>query len=67
MGIIEELSDDDAGICPVCNKVAENKCTACKLIFYCNKECQKKHWKGGHKFECKKLPYKASVTLRYDH
>ena len=67
MGVIEELGDEDVGICPVCSKTAENKCTACKEIFYCNRECQKKHWKT-HKFECKSLPYKVIYTnaVTYD-
>ena len=58
MGLIEEF-DDDAGLCPMCQKTAETKCTACKEVFYCSKGCQKKHWKE-HKFECKKLPYKVN-------
>ena len=59
MGLIEELEDNDAGNCPVCNKVAQNKCTGCNAgIFYCTRECQKKHWKT-HKFDCKSLPYKV--------
>ena len=38
---------------------AENKsdlltCSRCKVIMYCNINCQKRHWKeGGHKQECK--------------
>ena len=58
MGGIEELEDSDVGHCPMCKKVAENKCTACKEVFYCSRECQKKHWKT-HKIECKSLPYKV--------
>ena len=27
-------------------------CSACKATFYCSKECQKRHWKNGHKAEC---------------
>ena len=40
---------------------AENKsnlltCARCKVIMYCNINCQKKHWKeGGHKPECKEI------------
>ena len=31
-------------------------CARCKVIFYCNVNCQKKHWKeGGHKQECKDI------------
>ena len=27
------------------------KC-ACKQVYYCNKKCQKKHWKNCHKIDC---------------
>lgn len=56
MGQIEELNDDQ-DFCAACKKAAETKCTNCRKVFYCSKECQKKHWKE-HKFECKSLPYK---------
>ena len=63
MGLIEEY-DEDEGPCPMCQKTARNKCTACKEVFYCSKGCQKKHWKQ-HKFECKgmKLPYRVSLYI----
>jgi hypothetical protein len=28
-------------------------CAQCKTFSYCSKECQVKHWKAGHKLECK--------------
>jgi len=56
MGIVEELPED-CGTCPACGKIAETKCTGCKQIYYCNRDCQKKHWKQ-HKPECKALPYR---------
>jgi TPR repeat protein len=28
------------------------KCGQCKAIKYCDKKCQKKHWKMGHKVDC---------------
>ena len=57
MGQIEEL-DEDQDICSQCQKTAKTKaCTACRAVYYCCKECQKKHWKE-HKFQCKALPYK---------
>eukprot|EP00548_Thalassiothrix_antarctica_P009118 CAMPEP_0194157676 /NCGR_PEP_ID=MMETSP0152-20130528/72882_1 /TAXON_ID=1049557 /ORGANISM="Thalassiothrix antarctica, Strain L6-D1" /LENGTH=380 /DNA_ID=CAMNT_0038866255 /DNA_START=77 /DNA_END=1219 /DNA_ORIENTATION=+ len=30
------------------------RCGSCKAQSYCSKECQIKHWKSGHKEECKK-------------
>jgi len=29
-------------------------CARCSLVAYCSKECQKHHWKNGHKGSCKK-------------
>ena len=28
------------------------RCGHCKIAVYCNRECQKKHWKGGHRQMC---------------
>jgi len=56
MGVLEELPDD-SGSCPQCGKVATTKCTGCKEVYYCNRDCQRKNWKL-HKPECKALPYK---------
>jgi hypothetical protein len=41
--------------CNTCNKIDEKlkKCTRCKTMFYCSKECQVKDWKK-HKKICKK-------------
>ena len=36
-------------------------CGKCKITFYCGTECQKKHWKGGHKKHCK-TPEERSVA-----
>ena len=32
------------------------KCSACRLAYYCSKDCQKKDWKEGHKRGCKGVP-----------
>lgn len=32
-------------------------CAGCSLVYYCNRDCQKKDWKAGHKLICNpKLP-----------
>jgi len=36
-----------------------SKCTGCRTVQYCNKECQRAHWRsGGHKQVCKRLKKK---------
>ena len=41
-------------MCSACEKKSDvaKKCTACKCVWYCDKDCQNKHWKE-HKKECK--------------
>ena len=40
--------------CSACDKKSDTamKCRACKCVWYCDKECQNKHWKE-HRKECK--------------
>ncbi len=32
---------------------SKSQCSECKLVYYCNKECQNAHWKQ-HRACCKK-------------
>ena len=46
--------------CATCHKSADvdvefKRCSRCKSIWYCSKECQVKHWSDGHKSDCMKL------------
>lgn len=44
----------DVGACEVCGKIEGTKrCSGCKQLSYCGKECQKKDWKR-HKTYCGK-------------
>ncbi|KAJ7631391.1 hypothetical protein DFH06DRAFT_1439214 [Mycena polygramma] len=49
---IGDKMSNNNGRCNVCGASATLKCARCKL-FYCNKSCQLKDWKGNHKTECK--------------
>ena len=41
------------------------KCSRCKVIFYCSKDCQKAHWRGGgHKKACS--PVKVPIFYPKD-
>mmetsp|Transcript_17840 Transcript_17840/g.38921 ORF Transcript_17840/g.38921 Transcript_17840/m.38921 type:complete len:186 (-) Transcript_17840:171-728(-) len=38
------------------------KCAKCKQAYYCSRECQMRHWKSGHRRECKELCAAASAS-----
>ena len=47
--------------CACCNRTEEksgpalSKCSRCKIFYYCNRDCQVKHWNEGHKKTCKAI------------
>jgi hypothetical protein len=45
------------GRCSYCNsedrpKTDLKRCSQCKAVHYCSKDCQVKDWKAGHKKDC---------------
>ena len=55
-GRIQLNPGDEKHICTNCLKQTCKKlsrCSRCKIAHYCSKECQKDHWKNGHKKQCK--------------
>ena len=46
--------------CVNCFKPANNRCSKCITIYYCDQNCQKNHWPT-HKEECKKSQKKLEV------
>ena len=38
-------------ICNKCGDSCKSKCSRCKKVYYCNRDCQKLDWKS-HKLEC---------------
>ena len=62
---VEELQSNEGKIkmtlqrCANCDKVEPGlgefkRCIQCKLVVYCGRDCQKAHWKAGHKKVCVK-------------
>ena len=41
----------NCNLCSFCHLQADRVCSACKLIYYCNRECQIAHWRI-HKAQC---------------
>ena len=61
MAVIE-MKDEPTGEpnmvgCAQCSRTlpAMKRCTQCRAVLYCSRECQAKHW-AVHKAACKKLP-----------
>ena len=56
--IIENLEEVGKKRCANCNKDKNcfpgplKQCVRCRAVWYCGKECQTVHWKGGHKIDC---------------
>ena len=51
-----ESNEAPTKLCSACGEKSDAlmKCRACKCVWYCDKDCQNKHWKE-HKKECKPI------------
>ena len=58
---IEALSDGFK--CANCLKTATQRCSRCKAVWYCGRECQVEHYKKEHKLHCKALAEKQAQKL----
>ena len=41
--------------CAQCQPVNLQRCSACNLVSYCSKQCQREHWRASHKKMCSLL------------
>ena len=48
---MENSKEQIEGKCGLCNSEATLACSKCRSTYYCNKNCQKSHWKV-HKKTC---------------
>ena len=47
--------------CSLCGAPsAANSCAGCQMVSYCSRDCQKSHWKSGHRNECASLRSKCA-------
>ena len=45
-----------------CMKPGDRRCSRCKKMFYCSKECQKSEWLE-HKKDCQKAEDKREINM----
>mmetsp|Transcript_30721 Transcript_30721/g.62463 ORF Transcript_30721/g.62463 Transcript_30721/m.62463 type:complete len:549 (-) Transcript_30721:60-1706(-) len=62
------MPDGDLNTCPMCGKTRDDVnseelkvCRGCNRVAYCGKDCQRAHWKAGHKHKCKESKPATSV------
>ena len=51
------------GVCRFDTGLGTARCSRCRSVAYCSPECQRAHWKAGHKTECKRLRAAARNQL----
>ena len=50
--VCDQLNEDTARACAHCGAEAVSQCINCKLVAYCSRKCQKRHWRDHHKGRC---------------
>ena len=56
--MVSDMEEHYRAYCATCGENAKDlpetmkRCNRCKGVWYCGKECQKYHWKLGHKVDC---------------
>lgn len=62
---VETTADSTCAFCGPCEtKTFALLCGRCSSVKYCSKDCQRKHWKAGHKQECDDLMRKS---IEFEH
>jgi len=51
--ITPSMSSKKKPVCELCGTETKLSCSRCKVVYYCSRQCQTKHWRGGHKLDCK--------------
>ena len=65
---LESFEKDIDLICEYCSGKRSDtmlRCSRCKAVKYCSKDCQKKAWSGGHKEVCNGIKKEKKLFLEY--
>ena len=63
------IADNRSLVCDFCLRTCNSRenlkiCSACKVVYYCDKHCQKKAWRSHHRRECKFLKNMNWIELK---
>ena len=61
--LLHNRTSRDMDICIRCGKSGRYRCSGCNSVSYCGAQCQKEHWKRGHKGQCKALQTGQSSSI----
>ena len=52
-----------------CGRMGENyqTCQGCHFVRYCGKQCQRRHWKAGHRSSCSTIMFDHRRRRRAEH
>ncbi len=59
-----QIVEDQINKCAHCRNPATKRCTRCKSVQYCSKDCQIKDYKLGHKKVCKEIALKKGLIKK---
>ena len=51
-------------LCRRCDNLSNQRCTRCKQVWYCGRDCQIQDWKEQHKKECKEKVYEEMTATK---
>nr|XP_034299505.1 uncharacterized protein LOC117680964 [Crassostrea gigas] len=53
--------------CSYCNQRSTDllRCSRCKEVYYCSGDCQRGHWREGHREQCKLVTSQDSMVCRF--
>lgn len=49
------MGENQGNVCSFCEEESPDllKCSRCKEVYYCSRDCQRGHWREGHREDCK--------------
>lgn len=62
--LVDPGPSSEMSLCSYCQKELKkiNTCSLCRRAMYCDRDCQRKHWKASHKGECSRSAAPATLS-----